>query len=970
MKTCFRSPRRVLGILAAIFGLATTTVVAQDQLVPGKNVNMVGGPAVLTLNPFQLEGDPNLQRQNEVTLDCSTRNPLHCLASANDYRLVDVQVVQGLAGSGESAGDAWLGFYWTTDGGARWRSFLHPGHPRDPNPTHPLKPYQAAADATVRCTTNGLCYMSGIAFIRGNNQPSAVFVTTVIDNNNTENGFPFANLGTTVVATSNSKFLDKTWIEVDRPRPGAQVMNIAAQNGVPAQSFPVGVVYLAWTEFVGNDNNVRTKMMVARSLNGGISFEQPVKVSEGYPINQGITMSVDDATGALYIAWRQVASQTQPHSILIAKSTDFGKTFTKAVPVAAPILPFEQGTSIVSFRTTAYPTMKVLNGNVYIAWSQRSAATGDGRIVLATCSPALICSAPVPLEDPVGMRGHQFQPALAARGNQLVVAFLDAREDHTIGLFDPIVIGPGPDNVPGTSDDELKYDESRKPAPKSDLDPATPGSSPAKVFTRYLMDAVPDPNTGAPLVAPPLKRRHTLDVRILRINLANPAASGPSAKVSSYPITDNDYSYPRSNTPHFLEQLKFFAGNLPLFNNGRSPFIGDYIDAAAVPRYVPQPNGTWAASTGGSNVYHVGWADNRDVRPPANGNWQNYTPVTIGLASSAFDPGQARPTCSAGQTGIRNQNPYTALVTDGLLAGSLGNSKRLGVINDPFNPGSIVAIQRAFTVFAQNATSKRRDFRLIIQPPANGVLASFVQLGPAVMTLDVEINPYSSAARTVFVTAPNNPGASVNVTVQETQGLGGSPVNGGLSAQVLLNPDLSNPDLANPDLSNPDLSNAPISGANATEVYNPDLSNPDLANPDLANPDLANPDLANPDLANVSTANPDLSNPDLANPDLANPDLSNPDLANVGVENPDLANPDLSNPDLANATIEDTTWTMENHGNTAASYTVKLLSNNAVPPGFHTQLILHRIYKTPAAAGCALDFETHSELPTSIPNPA
>src|SRR5436189_5509791 len=61
---------------------------------------------------------------------------------------------------------------------------------------------------------------------------------------------------------------------------------------------------------------------------------------------------------------------------------------------------------------------------------------------------------------------------------------------------------------------------------------------------------------------------------------------------------------------------------------------------------------------------------------------------------------------------------------------------------------------------------------------------------------------------------------------------------------------------------------------------------------------------------------------------------------------------------------------MENHGNTAASYTVKLLSNNAVPPGFHTQLILHRIYKTPAAAGCALDFETHSVLVTSIPNPA
>ncbi len=958
--------KRVLAF-SAIFVLALQyPLYAQQDLVAGKNVNMVGGPAELTVDPFHLEGDPNLQRQNEISMDCSMRNPLHCLASANDYRLVDVAVVQGLAEAGESAGDAWLGYYWTTDGGARWRSFLHPGHPRDPDLNHPLKPYQAAADATVRCTTNGLCFMSGIAFNRGKNQPSAIFISRVIDNNNKENGSPFAILGTTVVARSNSKFLDKTWIEVDRPRAGAQVMNIPAQGGVPAQSFAVGVVYLAWTEFVGNDNNIRTKVMVARSLNGGVSFEQPTKVSEGYAVNQGITLSVDDATGALYIAWRQFKSQTQPHSILIAKSTDFGKTFTKATPVAAPITPFEQGTSIVSFRTTAYPTMKALNGNVYVAWSQRSAATGDGRIVLAMCSSALVCSAPVAVDDAPGMRGHQFMPALAARGNQLAVAFLDAREDHTIGLFAPTVTGPGPDGLQGTSDDEVTYAESRQPAPNSDLP-----MDPAKVFTKYLMDAVPDPNTGLPVVSPRLKRRHTIDVRMLRINLANPSMSGQSVKVSSYPITDNDYSYPRPNTPHYLEQLKFFAGGLPLFMNGRSPFIGDYIDAVAVPRYLPLPDGTWAAAVVGSNVFHVGWADNRDVRPPADGNWENYTPVTIGgVSASAFDPSQARPACYPGQTGMRNQNPYTALVTDGLLAGSLGNSKRLGIIDDPFNPGTTVPLQRAFTVFVQNATAKRRAFRLTIQPPPNGVTASFLQFGPALSTLDVEINPYSSASRTVFVTAPNNPSASVNVTVQETQGLAGLIVSDGLSAQVILNPDLSNPDLANPDLSNPDLSNQPISGLNASEVYNPDLSNPDLSNPDLSNPDLANPDLANPDLANVSVANPDLSNPDLANPDLANPDLSNPDLANVGVENPDLANPDLSNPDLANASITDTTWTMTNNGNTSASYTVKLLTNMPVPQGIHTQLILHRIYTTPTAAGCTLEDQTHSVLVASVPDPA
>ena len=71
-------------------------------------------------------GDPFLQRQNEPSMAVSTRNPMHILAGANDYRTVDLETV--LSG-GEETGDAWLGLFKSFDGGLTWRSTLLPGCP-------------------------------------------------------------------------------------------------------------------------------------------------------------------------------------------------------------------------------------------------------------------------------------------------------------------------------------------------------------------------------------------------------------------------------------------------------------------------------------------------------------------------------------------------------------------------------------------------------------------------------------------------------------------------------------------------------------------------------------------------------------------------------------------------------------------------------------------------------------------------
>src|SRR5687768_16387215 len=67
---------------------AGATLPAQQVVVPGTNVNMVSG----TTYP---DGDPFLQRQNEPSSAVSTRNPLHILGGANDYRTVDIPFPSG-----------------------------------------------------------------------------------------------------------------------------------------------------------------------------------------------------------------------------------------------------------------------------------------------------------------------------------------------------------------------------------------------------------------------------------------------------------------------------------------------------------------------------------------------------------------------------------------------------------------------------------------------------------------------------------------------------------------------------------------------------------------------------------------------------------------------------------------------------------------------------------------------------------
>ena len=140
----------------------------------------------------------------------------------------------------------------------------------------------------------------------------------------------------------------------------------------------------------------------------------------------------------------------------------------------------------------------------------------------------------------------------------------------------------------------------------------------------------------------------------------------------------------------------------------------------------------------------VAFTDNRDVRPPRDGNWELYTPPlsdSLDPGNSLHEPGAVPPTCDptvSERSGMRNQNIYMARVTQGLFVGVPGNTKPLGTI------------QRAFVAFVENSTFELKTFRISIldQPP--GGVASFSQFA-LLESIDVAVAPRSSVSRTFFV---------------------------------------------------------------------------------------------------------------------------------------------------------------------------------------------------------------------------
>ncbi|MFZ3211258.1 MAG: putative Ig domain-containing protein [Terriglobales bacterium] len=986
--------KRWFVLMAVILPVLTTCAWAQSP-APGPNVNMVSGTSWTT-------GDPFLQRQNEPSVAVSTRNTSHLLAGDNDYRSVDFEELFEPQMSGEPTPDAWLGVFKSLDGGATWASTLLPGFPADstkgaaPGQTtaSPLFGLAAAADPIVRAGTNGMFYYGGIAFNRNSNV-GKVFVARFIDNNNKENGNPtnletpglftaisptdpIRYLGTTVVQSgSATQFLDKPWLAVDVPR-GSATCSISYTNPdgtTGTQTIPASNIYMSFSDFVNNDTE--SSILFTRSTNCGATWSSPIALS-GLGVNQGSVVVVAPPIPGtesvlppiIYVAWRQFGSGSTPSAIMMAVSINGGVSFVKAFaahtfPLSCNTTPtgtgcpFDQGITDTSFRTNAYPALAAdTTARTYLAWTQRQ-ADGDARIVLQVgllgvspppsfSAPALVDNGYVyddygnPLTNLSG-RGHQVMPSLTFNAGKLMMIYYDLRQDHTIGQFTELA------NLTG-------YSETREFEGELVGDPNN-----AAVFNFWIQD------TDPPLTV----RRHTIDVQgaqatpLAATNLSAPAFS--AFRIAHYQFGINPY-----DGSNVAEQLQVNPPNLPMFQTGTVPFMGDYIDVAGAPPFV-MTSGKWHFNTGtaaGLPVFQAVWTDNRNVVPPANGNWADYTPPysasnPTGTHNSVFDPTKTVLACNPGFVAMRNQDIYTSRIAPGLVVLVPGNQKTLGTI-----PNSSTLLQRAFSVVVQNTTTSQLSFRLTIanQPLlANGSVdplgqATFVQVPatPTVTTEDVTVAALSSASRMVFVKS-QNPTASVTVNVQQITQPGGTVVSGGLTSTTVINPDPTTPALINPD-ENPAVSNPAVSNA---EVYNPAVSNPAVSNPAVSNPAVSNLDVLNPAVSNPAVSNPAVSNPAVSNQAVSA--ALNPAVSNATISNPAVSNPAVSNPAVSNTAVADVSYQLTNNGNTTATYSIQLFGSN--PSNLLLQLILNKVYYLNEANGCELAQQPTNVILSNIPNP-
>jgi hypothetical protein len=869
-----------------------TTAAGKPPILAGRNVNMLSG----TKLPF---GDPWLQRQNEPSIVASTRNPMHLFAGANDYRTIDLPdqfELPGIQGAA-NAHDAWLGVYESFDGGQSWITTLLPGYPQDLSieaSASPIYGYQTACDPIVRAGANGLLYYCGIAFDRNKNK-SAIFVARFQDNNNLEKVEvkveggerkyfgPIQYIDTKLVATgsSSSSFIDMPNMAVDIPRKGALYGNI----------------HVAYTVFTNtSQNNTQDKIMFQKSTDGGVTWSTPpVQLSTSGELVQRPVIAVDpiDLTGkTIYVAFRRFAGGSASDGIIVVRSTDGGKTFSKLPDVVSSFYPFDQGTSPTSFRTNSYPTLAVGDlGTVYLAWSQRQGGpSGQARIMISAFKKGgLVWSTPKIVDQNYTGIGHQFMPSLTFASWKLMLIWNDQRGDAALD------------------------------------------SSP------FIEDS-----WG--------QRRHTIDVRAAEGTPGVPPSFSPSIQVSRYlhvlDLDANGNPKTDANGNQKVIQAESSYINYPLFQLGTRPFHGDYLEITASSKILPPAIafGSWIYNINPLEPtnFHAAWTDNRDIRPPGGdtwGNWANYS-----APSSIQDSGWEGPTCTNGaNTGMRNQNIYTANINNGIVMGSPGNTKQLDL---PLTGEG----GRAFVVFVRNTTASEKTLKLVIMK-IGGVNASFDQFIND-NSIRVKVQPYSSVSTTVYVDRSSRKLAPV--TVNAFEGLK-------LVGYVVLNPDPTNLPLSDPDNPFQNLGN---------ETHNPDVSDPKVWNYDLGSAAEPNPSA----ILNPRGQNESVVNNELANPRGQNTDVLNPRGQNESVVNYEVANPRGQNVGVENTALTDETWTVTNNGNTTSAYTFNIRSNvpdnfNGSDPPLIAQVLVYKLHKVPVDKSCQLYEVRQDELIVNITEP-
>ncbi len=292
------------------------------------------------------------------------------------------------------------GYSFSTDGGNTFaqRSISEPGDQFN------------LGDGVVAYGPNGELYYALLA-LKGTNFDSIVGITK-----STDNGATFQGLGD----ASNSlnkpdNFHDKEWLAVDN-----------------SNSATRGNIYVSWTVFGLTD----TFIAVSTSTNGGTSFSAPINISGNNTLVVQGSMPMVGPNGEVYVAFSSVVSDGGffRSSVSLAKSTDGGKTFGVAKPIAPGNgFPFFSATGGDGVRCNGFPSLAVdKDGRIHVVYADFSAgATVDRSDIFYVNSTdgGNTFSRPVKVNDDATLT-TQINPSVAVAGDGTVgIRWWDRRND-------------------------------------------------------------------------------------------------------------------------------------------------------------------------------------------------------------------------------------------------------------------------------------------------------------------------------------------------------------------------------------------------------------------------------------------------------------------------------------------------------------------------------------------------------------
>jgi hypothetical protein len=431
---------QVVGVLVI---LCVTMVYAADSPAAGANVRVTNDNDITYVSADQLAGgtytDAVLMRcgtdrrmQNEPTLAIDPRNHSIWASAANDYCTVP------------TAGDAWAGFYRSTDSGAAWTDSLLPGHNGDTSTEGTSSPLHklvaggalAAGDPVMGWDGVGNLFYMGNNFNRGiengvsgttRNNIGSIWVATYAPLNPADNSTDGSKYVRTVVIATNTFGLgslnDKTNLAVDTS---------------------TGYIYAAWSDFHGGGCN---EILFSRSTDHGATFSAPKKISSGICINQGPSIAIG-SSGQVNVAWEAIGvTPVGPSGAAFASSTNFGTTFSKARLVVryTPFTsrqfsgngarecgdgPFTCPTGFTFPRfdlAGPYLAADHVNRTLVMAF-QAAQSSGQGQIeFIFSINGGSTWSSPTRLAP--SSTGHQFYPFLAASGGRVNAIWYDSQGD-------------------------------------------------------------------------------------------------------------------------------------------------------------------------------------------------------------------------------------------------------------------------------------------------------------------------------------------------------------------------------------------------------------------------------------------------------------------------------------------------------------------------------------------------------------